>query len=234
VTSRIAIITARGGSKRIPRKNIKLFFGKPMIAYVIEAAKSTNCFDEIMVSTDDEEIAEISLKYGASVPFYRSAENSDDYSSTVDVLFEVLQEYAKRGAVFTQACCLYPAAPFITADILIEGLKTMQDTKADALIPVALFSSPVWRALKDEDGKLKRIWPEYEMSRSQDLPKAYYDAGQFYWFDVGVFLNKKKILADNTAYLELNWSQVQDIDTPEDWMEAEFKYRFMNRLDTPK
>lgn len=234
MTSRIAIITARGGSKRIPRKNIKLFYGKPMIAYVIEAAKSTNCFDEIMVSTDDEEIGEISLKYGASVPFYRSAKNSDDYSSTVDVLLEVLQDYAKRGVVFNQACCLYPAAPFITADTLLEGLKTMQDNNADALIPVALFSSPVWRALKDEDGKLKRIWPEYEMSRSQDLPKAYYDAGQFYWFDVDIFTNKKKILADNTAFLELNWSQVQDIDTPEDWIEAEYKYQLINKLDTSK
>ncbi len=234
MTSRIAIITARGGSKRIPRKNIKPFFGKPMIAYVIEAAKSTNCFDEIMVSTDDKEIGEIALKYGASVPFYRSAKNSDDYSSTVDVLLEVLHEYAKRGAVFNQACCLYPAAPFITADILLEGLKAMQDSNADALIPVALFSSPVWRALKVEDGKLKRIWPEYEMSRSQDLPKAYYDAGQFYWFDVDIFINKRKILADNTTYLELNWSQVQDIDTPEDWIEAEYKYQLINKLDISK
>jgi N-acylneuraminate cytidylyltransferase len=110
----------------------------------------------------------------------------------------------------------------------------MQDNNADALIPVALFSSPVWRALKDEDGKLKRIWPEYEMSRSQDLPKAYYDAGQFYWFDVDIFINKKKILAGNTAYLELNWSQVQDIDTLEDWKEAEYKYQLINKLDISK
>ena len=223
----IAIITARGGSKRIPRKNIKAFLGRPIISYSIDAALSANCFDEIMVSTDDEEIAEVSIKYGAKVPFFRTPMTSDDFSGTADVILEVLHQYMDRNIFFDYACCLYPAAPFITPKLLLESFSKLVNSDASTLIPVADFPSPIWRALKIEGNKLVRIWPENEAKRSQDLKKAYFDVGQFYWIKVEEFLKTKKMLSDNSISITLPWSQIQDIDTLDDWCEAELKYKML-------
>lgn len=230
MSSCVAIITARGGSKRIPRKNIKLFLGKPIIAYSIEAAQRANCFTEIMVSTDDEEIAEVAQKYGANVPFFRSQSTSDDFSVTADVLLEVLLEYKTRGLNFDKACCLYPAAPFVTEKLIIAGLEKLVAMKASALIPIASFPSPIWRALEINKDKLVRIWPENEMKRSQDFPNTYFDVGQFYWFKVEDFIKQKKLLTTNTIPLVMNCNEVQDIDTPEDWDQAEYKYQLQFKV----
>ena len=225
MSSCVAIITARGGSKRIPRKNIKLFLGKPIIAYSIEAAQKSKCFTEIMVSTDDEEIAEIAQNYGANVPFLRSKSTSDDFAGTANVLLEVLLEYKARGLDFDKACCLYPAAPFMTENLIIAGLKKMKEMGASSLIPVAAFPSPIWRALEINKEKLAMIWPENERKRSQDLPNTYFDVGQFYWLNVDEFLKQKKLLTKNTTSLVLSWNEIQDIDTLDDWAEAEYKYK---------
>jgi len=229
MSTSVAIITARGGSKRIPRKNIKYFLGKPIISYSINAAIKSNCFDEIMVSTDDSEIAEVALKYGAKVPFLRSLETSDDFSGTSDVLYEVLREYEKRNILFDYACCLYPAAPFITEKLLNDGFEKLIKNNASTLFPVAEYHSPIWRALDIKDDKLSRIWPENEIMRSQDLQKTYFDVGQFYWLKVEDFLKTKKLLTINSIPIILPWSQIQDIDTPDDWIEAELKYRLLNK-----
>jgi N-acylneuraminate cytidylyltransferase len=229
----IAIITARGGSKRIPRKNIKPFLGKPIIAYTIEAAQKSNCFTEIMVSTDDEEIANIARNYGANVPFMRSELTSGDLSSTADVLLEVLLEYKARGLDFDNACCLYPASPFINGDIIITGLRKMIEMGASSLIPVATFPSSIWRAFEINNERLGRIWPENEMKRSQDLSNTYFDVGQFYWLNVVDFVEQKKLLTTNTTPLLLRWNEIQDIDTLDDWAEAEYKYQFLSKTKQP-
>lgn len=177
---RIAIITARGGSKRIPKKNIKDFCGKPIIAYSIEAAISSKLFDEVMVSTDSEEIAEIAKKYGASVPFMRSAETSNDYATTNDVLIEVFNEYKKRGQEFDIAVCIYPTAPFVTADKLKRAIDMVEKDGADAVTPVVQFSFPPQRAFIIRDNALEYQYPENASARSQDLEPIYHDCGQFY------------------------------------------------------
>ena len=176
---KLAIITARGGSKRIPRKNIKEFCGKPILCYSIEAAFQSEAFDEVMVSTDDTEIADIALKAGASVPFFRSAEMSGDYASTDDVIMEVLQEYQKNGLSFEAFCCIYPTAPFLTGKRLKSAMDLL-DT-ADSVMPVVPFSYPPQRGLiVNEKGYVERQFPEYATARSQDLPKVFHDCGQFY------------------------------------------------------
>ena len=181
----VAIITARGGSKRIPRKNIKDFMGKPISAYSVLAALESGVFDEVMVSTDDEEIAEVAKKYGASVPFFRSKENSDDISNTNDVLKEVLTIYKNSGKDFTYACCIYPTAPFVTADKLKAALKILEESGADSVIPVTEFSFPILRSFNiDKNSKIAFNWPENATVRSQDLAPAYHDCGQYYFFDV--------------------------------------------------
>ena len=220
----IAIITARGGSKRIPRKNIKDFCGKPILAYSIEAAKESRLFDEIMVSTDDEEIAAVARAYGAKVPFLRSAETSDDYATTADVLREVIGEYEKRGRAFDWMCCIYPTAPFVTAEKLKNSFTHFQKSKADALVPVVRFSYPPQRCFVIENGALRYKWPEYIRSRSQDLEPYYHDAGQYYFWQVGRF---REDGIEKTVPYFLNASEVQDIDNPEDWKLAEIKYRVM-------
>lgn len=223
----VAIITARGGSKRIPRKNIKAFLGKPIIAYSIAAALEAGCFDEVMVSTDDREIADVALGFGAKVPFFRSAETSNDFSTTADVLVEVLNEYRGRGEEFTNACCIYPTAPFVTAEKLKRGYDLLTSSGADSAVPVVRFSYPIQRALKIEDGCLRMIWPEHLNSRSQDLMPAYHDCGQFYWFKVERFLQSRRIFADHAVPIEIPESEVQDIDTEEDWKIAEMKYHIL-------
>lgn len=224
---KIAIITARGGSKRIPRKNIKDFLGKPIIAYSIEAALKSKLFDEVMVSTDDAEIAEIALKHGANVPFFRSKSNSDDFASTVDVLLEVIAEYHKNGLDFIYGCCLYPTAPFITSELLNQAFELMVEKKFDAVFPVVKYGNPVQRALtKDSDGKISMMQPAHKLSRSQDLEKAYYDSGQFYWFNSKMLVENLNLWTENTGVIEVEEHKVQDIDNITDWKLAELKYRF--------
>ena len=221
----IAIITARGGSKRIPRKNIRDFCGSPIISYSIDAAISSNIFTEVMVSTDDNEIAKIALENGAQVPFYRSSRNSDDYSTTADVLIEVLSEYEKKGLKFDYLCCIYPTAPFVTSEKLKLALKKMINEKAEAIIPVVKFSYPPQRAFIIKDDKLIYKYPENVFKRSQDLESLYHDAGQFYFIKVETFMKNKTLVCKNTIPLIVDELSVQDIDTEEDWKMAELKYK---------
>lgn len=220
----LAIIPARGGSKRIPRKNIKNFLGKPIIAYSIESAIQSGLFAEVMVSTDDKEIAEIAKQYGAKVPFMRSAETANDFASTADVLNEVISNYKSLGLEFDNFCCIYATAPLISSKNITDAFQLLQNSEFTAVYPVVEFSYPIWRCLDvAEDGSMKRHWPEYENSRSQDLPKEYHDTGTFYWYKTKEWLagNVKlgAIIVDETA--------VQDIDTETDWKLAEMKYKLL-------
>ena len=220
----LAMITARGGSKRIPRKNIKEFCGKPILAYSIEAARSSGAFDEVMVSTDDPEIAGIAVKYGASVPFFRSEATANDYASTDDVIMEVLKTYEERGEHFDNFCCIYPTAPFVTGERLKQAMDLLADS--DSVMPVVPFSYPPQRGLLiSEEGFLKRQFPEYALARSQDLQKIYHDCGQFYACRTGVFLKGRTTDVKGQVPLVLTEMEVQDIDTLEDWEIAEIKYR---------
>ena len=226
--SKLAIIPARGGSKRIPGKNIRDFLGKPVIAYSINAAIRSNLFDEIMVSTDDDEIASISLKYGAKIPFMRSLKNSDDFATTMDVILEVTSEYRNRKNIsFDSVCCIYPAAPLIRFNRLQEGFRLLSDNKYFCVHPVCPFSYPIWRGLEiTEEGKTVMVWPEYSRSRSQDLKKVYYDAGQWYWYRTDKLLNSEFV--KNVYTIILNEYEVQDIDNLMDWKLAEMKYKLIN------
>ncbi len=225
--SNLAIIPARGGSKRIPRKNIKDFFGKPIIAYSIEAALKSDLFDEVMVSTDDEEIAEIAVQYGAKVPFLRSVKNADDHATTVDVLIEVIEKYKAQGSTFENIACLYPSAPFTTSKKLKEAYTILISKKLDAVFPVMPFSFPVQRSLKMDAGKLEYFYPEFENSRSQDLEMAYHDAGQFYFINTSSLLINKSILSKNTGAILITELEAQDIDNETDWKIAEIKYELL-------
>ena len=225
--SKIAIITARGGSKRIPRKNIKDFLGKPILAYSIEAALKSSLFETVMVSTDDEEIASIAKKYGAEVPFYRSAETANDYATTNDVLLEVLEEYEKRGLQFEMGCCIYPTAPFVTAEKLRDAMKLFEASDADSLIPVVPFSYPPKRGMVIREGKLVFEYPQYLDSRSQDLEPDYHDVGQFYYFRTKAFRNNRKLMVGNILPYVVSEMEVQDIDNLTDWEIAELKYKVM-------
>lgn len=225
--NRVAIITARGGSKRIPRKNIKEFCGKPILAYSIEAALQSGLFDEVMVSTEDEEIAEIAKQYGAKVPFYRSEETSNDYATTNDVLLEVLSEYEKRGQKFDLGVCIYPTAPFVTARKLMQGVEQLENSDADTLIPVVAFSYPPQRAMVVENGKLVFEYPQYLDSRSQDLTPHYHDVGQFYVFRTEAFRKNRKLMVGNILPFVVSELEVQDIDNETDWEIAQMKYRLM-------
>lgn len=225
----IAIITARGGSKRIPKKNIKDFCGKPIIAYSIEAALKSKVFDEVMVSTDDQEIADISRKYGAEVPFFRSPETSNDFATTNDVLLEVINEYEKRLMYFNIGCCIYPTAPFITSEKLKKGMKMLSEADADTLIPVVNFSYPPQRAMCERNGRLFPVYPEYIDSRSQDLEKHYHDVGQFYFFDIKKYKQNKKLMVGKIIPMLLNELEVQDIDNIIDWKMAELKFKMINK-----
>ena len=227
----LAIITARGGSKRIPRKNIKSFLGHPIIKYSIDAAIKSHCFKEVMVSTDNKEIAKISIKLGAKVPFFRSAKNSDDHATTADVIGEVLLEYEKLNKTFEYACCIYPTAPFITAEKLKKGLKEIKKAKAEAAIPVVRYSYPIQRALKiEKNGLLKMIEPKNMFKMSCDFIPTFHDCGQFYWLKVSTFLRRKEVFARRSVAIEVPESEVQDIDVEEDWKVAEIKYKILHKL----
>lgn len=226
--SSIAIITARGGSKRIPRKNIKLFLGKPIMAYSVEAALTSGLFDTVMVSTDDEEIAQIAKECGAQVPFYRSERTSNDYAATADVVSEVLDEYAKCGIYYETACVIYPTAPFLTADALKEAMGILLGGDADSVMPVVKFSFPPQRSVVIKNGELVPSDPESMKMRSQDLEPHYHDCGQFYCIRVASFLKQRAmVMAHTVPYLQEELT-VQDIDTEEDWRIAELKYRLLH------
>lgn len=225
--SAIAIITARGGSKRIPRKNIKPFMGRPMLAYAIAAARESGLFDEIMVSTEDEEIAAIAKANGAAVPFMRSARTADDHATTFDVLEEVLTLYASNGREFDVTCCIYPCVPFLQGGTLCKAAGLL-GPKMNAVLPVCRYPVPVEWAMVVSDGELKPRDPEALKIRSQDLTPTYYDAGMFYFVRTAVLLREKTLIPASTAAFEIDASECQDIDTPEDWASAETKYRLLN------
>lgn len=227
---KIAIITARGGSKRIPKKNIREFLGKPILAYSIEAALGSGLFDEVMVSTDSTEIADIAERFGAKVPFYRSDATSNDYATTNDVILEVLDKYERRGENFDIAVCLYPTAPFVTAQKLISAVKELEDSDADTLIPVVPFSYPPQRALIIEQGKLRFLYPENLDARSQDLMPHYHDVGQFYVIRTEAFKVNKKLMVGNILPFIVDEREVQDIDNESDWAIAEMKYKLMQNM----
>ena len=226
--SRIAIITARGGSKRIPKKNIREFLGKPILAYSIEAALGSGLFDEVMVSTDSTEIAQIAETFGAKIPFYRSDATSNDYATTNDVLLEVLDKYERRGIHFDTAVCIYPTAPFVTAGKLRKAVEELEASDADTLIPVVQFSYPPQRALIIDQGKLRTLYPENIDRRSQDLMPHYHDVGQFYVFRPEPFKVNKKLMLGNILPFIVDEREVQDIDNESDWAIAEMKYKLMN------
>ncbi len=222
----ICIIPARGGSKRIPRKNIKVFLGKPIIAYSIQAALDSKLFDEVMVSTDDPEIAEIAKQYGASVPFMRSPKNSDDFATTYDVIEEVILKYKKElNKEFKNLCCFYSCAPFVTGETLSLAYKELVDNKFDTVFPIIAFSFPIQRALSKKESKISMIHEENLTVRSQDLEERYHDAGQFYWCNTNKLLRDKKLLTANTGGIIISELDAQDIDTETDWKLAELKYQ---------
>lgn len=223
----IAIITARGGSKRIPRKNIKEFCGKPIIQYSIEAALASDMFDEVMVSTDDLEIKEIALQCGATVPFIRSEATSNDMATTYDVLLEVLEEYKKIDKEFEYMCCIYPTAPFVTKEKLKIGMNKLIEKKVDTVVPIVPYSFPPARAFIIEQNSVKYKWPENSLKRSQDLQTLYHDSGQFYCLNIGRFLEEKSIIMSNTVPIIVSELEVQDIDNMDDWKIAELKYKAM-------
>lgn len=227
----IAIITARGGSKRIPKKNIREFCGKPIIAYSIEAALKSNLFDEVMVSTDSEEIAEVARRYGAKVPFMRSEKTSSDYATTTDVLWEVIDEYEKLGRKFDYMVCLYPTAPFVTADKLRDAMSMLIQQGGVIAMPVVQFSYPPQRGYVIENGRMHMKYMENADKRSQDLEKIYHDAGQFYLVQVrGYWDNNGKIYSGIIPII-VDEMEVQDIDNETDWKLAEIKYKLMiNRV----
>jgi N-acylneuraminate cytidylyltransferase len=224
----IAIIPARGGSKRIPKKNIKDFLGKPIIAYSIEAALNSDLFDEVMVSTDDKEIANIATHYGAKVPFYRNKETANDYAGISDVILEVIEQYNTKNIFFENVCCILATAPFITKDDLIKSFAKLENDGFDAVFPVVRYGFPIQRAMQFEGDKIKMIWPGNMLKRSQDLTPSYHDAGLFYWIKTDVLLKTKKIWTDNTTAIEIDEQKAHDIDTVDDWRMAELKYKLLN------
>lgn len=234
--SSIAIITARGGSKRIPKKNIKEFCGKPILAYSIEAALESQCFDTVMVSTDDEEIAKVALEYGAEVPFFRSDKNSNDYATTSDALVEVLQAYANVGKIFNLCMCIYPTAPFVTAEKIRNAMSKLQDKEVDSVVPVVRFGFPPQRGFVKnlQNETLQYKWPENERARSQDLEPMYHDCGQFYGVKVDKFLECKSLIMKKTRAILVDELEVQDIDTLTDWYLAEIKYKLMKEKNEDK
>ena len=225
----LAIITARGGSKRIPRKNIREFLGKPIIAYSIEVALQCGLFDEVMVSTDDQGIAEVAERYGAKVPFSRSAENANDHATLADVILEVINKYEVNEKKIDAICCILPTAPFITSIRISEAYDKMNNDKLDSVCPVVEFSYPILRALEiSEDKKLKMIWPEHLKGRSQDLKPAYHDSGSFYWVKTHALLKEKSLFCKNGSAIVLPETEVQDIDTETDWKLAELKFKLLH------
>lgn len=223
----VAIITARGGSKRIPGKNSRIFLGKPMLVYSVEAALAAGIFNEVMVSTDDEEIARLAREAGASVPFLRSEETADDFATTDDVLMEVLNTYEERGRVFDYMACIYPTAPFVTAQKLQNAMRLLIEQDGSGVMPVVRYSFPPQRGMAVRNGKLVYCYPENAAKRSQDLEPMYHDCGQFYCYHVARYLACQGNLPDGYLPIVVEETEVQDIDNPSDWALAEMKYKMM-------
>ena len=223
----LAIIPARGGSKRIPKKNIKLFLGKPIIAYSIEVAIESNLFDDIIVSTDDIEIANIAKDYGAQVPFFRSDINSSDFATTFDVIEEVINEQLKINQVYENVCCIYPCAPLIIKEYIIEAYEVMKLHNFDTVYPIVKYGNKIQRALKLEDKRVKMFYPQFQNSRSQDLEDAFYDPGQFYWANTDQLLKSGKLYSSNSGCIVIDEMSAQDIDNEIDWRLAEIKYSLL-------
>ncbi len=221
----LAIIPARGGSKRIKNKNIKLFLDAPIISYSIQAAKDSEIFDDVIVSTNSEKIAEIAKKYGASVPFMRSEKNADDFATTTDVILEVIEQMKGIGKEYDMVCCIYPTAPFVTGEILHKAKEILKNTDTNSIFPITPFSFPPQRGVTiDEKGYLRFINKEHEFTRSQDLCRQYHDAGQFYFLKVEDFLIEKRLVLSKTTPLIVDELAVQDIDNETDWKLAELKF----------
>jgi len=222
----VAIIPARGGSRRVPRKNIRLFAGHPMISYSILAAKQTGIFDRIIVSTDSKEIAGVAEKYGAEVPFLRPAYLSDDHTPTAPVLTHALRFLNDNGMAPEHICCIYATAPFVKPEFIRQGYEILLKNDVTEAFSVTSFSFPIFRALRiREDGSIEMFWPEHELTRSQDLPEAYHDAGQFYWLKVKAFLKSQKIYTHDAMPVFIPRYLSQDIDTLEDWETAERMFK---------
>ena len=227
--SNLCLIPARGGSKRIPKKNIKYFLGKPIIAYSIEAAIQSDLFTEVMVSTDCQETAEIALRYGAKVPFLRSKENSNDFATTYDVIKEVIDEYKKDGVKFENICCIYACAPFVTANNLKHAYQELSNKQVDTIFPIIEYSFPIQRAVKIHNEKIELFNIDHLNTRSQDLEKSYHDAGQFYWMKSENILNKGRIITDNCSGIIITELEGQDIDNKIDWKLAELKFKLLKK-----
>lgn len=227
---KLAVIPARGGSQRIPRKNIRSFAGKPIIAYSIEAALSSHLFDQVIVSTDDTEIASVARAYGAQTPFLRPAELADAFTGTNAVAKHALAWFAAEGQRFDTACCLYATAPFVTAEVLLQGLQLLQARQARYAFAVTHFDFPVQRGIRLlPQGGVEPLFPQAIMSRSQDLEPAFHDAGQFYWGEADAFLGDLPLFAAHSAVLVLPHWRVQDIDSEEDWRRAELMFEAARR-----
>lgn len=228
---KIALIPARGGSKRIPRKNVKPFFGKPIIGYPIEAAIKSRCFDMVVVSTDCQEIADISLGFGAEIPFIRPENISDDHATTMDVIAHALEYFQNLNSNIEAICCIYPTAPFIRASDIKTGYDLFVKHKAMYAFSATTFSFPIQRGFYlDQAGGVNLFQPEHLMTRSQDLEKAYHDAGQFYWCHPNAVEKRLPIFAPHSVPILMDRSRVQDIDTPEDWNFAEKLFKLRSNL----
>lgn len=225
---KIAVIPARGGSKRIPRKNIKFFCGKPIIAYSIEAALQSDCFDKVIVSTDDFEIAEVAKSYGAEIPFMRPEELSGDYADTISVIRHAIEWYMQEGNDVELVCCLYATAPFVTPEYLQKGLLQLETTGAEYAFTVTSYAFPIQRAIRlNGELGIEMFSPESFNTRSQDLEEAWHDAGQFYWGNADAWLAGKVIFGPESTPVILPRYQVQDVDTLEDWIRAEWLFKAM-------
>ncbi len=225
---RVAIIPARGGSKRIPRKNIKPFAGLPIIAYSIKAAQEANLFDRIVVTTDDEEIADVARSFGAEIPFIRPKELSDDHTATIPVIAHAIQTLQKQSVIHA-ACCIYATAPFIRSQDIVTAYNALITHNKQYAFPVTTFPFPIFRGVKRDDaGNIEMFWPEHFSTRSQDLEEAYHDVGQFYWGTANAWLSAKPIFSDAATTIVLPRHLVQDIDTLEDWHRAELMHKVLS------
>ncbi|MCA0978733.1 pseudaminic acid cytidylyltransferase [Qipengyuania flava] len=230
---RVAVIPARGGSKRIPRKNIRPFHSKPIIAWSIDAALESGCFSRVIVTTDDGEIADVAREHGAETPFVRPPELSDDLCGTVPVIAHAVQWLEAQGEALEEACCIYATAPFLKAEDLRRGLTALQATAADYAFSVTSYAFPIQRALRlEHDQRVTMFQPEHEQTRSQDLVEAWHDAGQFYWGRAASWKQNLPLFGTNSAPVILPRHRVQDIDTLEDWERAELMFEALSRSET--
>ena len=227
---RLCVIPARGGSKRIPRKNIKSFCGQEMISYSIKAALDSECFDQIVVSTDDAEIAKVAKYFGASTPFVRPNELASDYVGTLPVIKHAIEWFYEQGNFPLEVCCLYATAPFVQSDTIRDAYKQMKQVQADYCFTATSFTFPIQRAIKvTSENRIEMFFPEYLETRSQDLEESYQDAGQFYWGKVEAFVKQKPFFSKIATPYILPRHLVQDIDTPEDWKRAELMYQILKK-----